>query len=154
MEDWSEFRPNLDIFGVPRIDPGWLYLMKNDDLFKIGKTKNPRKRMREAKTWLPEIEVIAMKPFWNVSDLEKLLHEGLANCWHNGEWFKFPDSDYHDFLTEGFTDFYEKDRDMNSVDFIYWYNGSGMMELQIERDCRQVSLRQFQRELRQEQNKS
>ena len=30
-------------------------------------------------------------------------------------------------------DIYEQDRDMNSVDFIYWYNGSGMVEFQMER---------------------
>jgi hypothetical protein len=36
---------------------------------------------------------------------------------------------------------------MNSVDFIYWYNGSGMMEFQIERYARRVSLKRFQHEL-------
>ena len=124
--------------------------MRHGNLFKIGKTKNPPRRIRDAKTWLPNIEVIAIKPFWNVSALERKLHEGLANYWHEGEWFEFPDADLCEFLIEGFKDFYEKDRDTNSVDFIYWYNGSGMTELQIERGSRQVSLRRFQRELREE----
>ena len=38
-DDWSEFRPNLNIFGFTKADPGWLYLMKAGELFKIGKTK-------------------------------------------------------------------------------------------------------------------
>jgi hypothetical protein len=116
-----------------------------------GKTINPPKRIREAKTWLPHIEVIAMKPFWNVSKLERMLHEGLANYWHEGEWFKLPDLDIQEFLIDGFKEFYEKDRDTNSVDFIYWYNGSGMTELQMKRDYREASLKQFQRQLRGQQ---
>lgn len=150
-EDWSKTKINLDIFGVSRTDPGWLYLMKHQTLFKIGKTKNPSKRIREAKIWLPYIEIIAVKPFWNVSKLERKLHEGIANYWHKGEWFAFPDSDSHEFLVDGFKGFYGKDRDTNSVDFIYWYNSSGMTELQIQRSNRRVSLRRFQRELRREQ---
>jgi hypothetical protein len=146
-DDWSEFRPNLNIFGVVKRDPGWLYLMRAGDLFKIGKTKNPKRRIRDAHTWSPDIEVIAMKPFWNISELERMIHEGLSDCWHKGEWFKFLDDDMRDFMVEGLCGFYEMDRDMNSVDFIYWYNGSGMVEFQMERDSRRVSLKRFQRDL-------
>jgi Meiotically up-regulated gene 113 len=88
-DDCSEFRPNLNIFGVAKQDPGWLYLMRAGDLFKIGKTMNPKRRIRDALTWSPDIEVIAMKPFWNISELERRIHEGLSDCWHKGEWFKF-----------------------------------------------------------------
>ena len=146
-DDYSEFRPNLNIFGVAKLDPGWLYLMRAGDLFKIGKTKNPKRRIRDALTWSPDIEVIAMKPFWNISELERMIHEGLSDCWHKGEWFKFIDDEMRDFMVEGLSGFYEKDRDMNSVDFIYWYNGSGMVEFQMERDSRRVSLKRFQRDL-------
>ena len=146
-DDWSEFRPNLNIFGVTKADPGWLYLMRAGELFKIGKTKNPKRRVRDALTWSPDIEVIAMKPFWNISVLERMIHEGLSDSWHKGEWFKFVDDDMQDFMVDGLCGFYEKDRDMNSVDFIYWYNGSGMVEFRMERDSRRVSLKRFQREL-------
>lgn len=146
-DDWSDFRPNLNIFGVPKVDPGWLYLMRAGELFKIGKTKNPKRRVRDALTWSPDIEVIAMKPFWNIGSLERMIHEGLANCWHKGEWFRFIDDDLRDLVVEGLCDFYEKDRDMNSVDFIYWYKGSGMIEFRMERDTRGISLRRFQREI-------
>ena len=150
MDDWSDFRPNLDIFGVRRKDAGWLYLMKSGHLFKIGKTKSPKRRIRDAQTWIPDIEVIAMKPFWNISTLERVLHEGLADQWHKGEWFKFSDASYHDFVVDSFLDFYSEDRDMNSVDFMYWYQGSGMMEFAIERDARRVSLKKFQKDLARE----
>jgi hypothetical protein len=147
-EDWSKTRLDLNVFGVTRTDLGWLYLMRHGDLFKVGRTKNPSGRIRDAKTWLPNVEVVAIKPFWNVSELERLLHEGLANYWHDGEWFSFSDAEDAEFLIEGFKEFYEKDRDANSVDFIYWYNGSGMAEFNIERANRRTSLRKFQRSFR------
>jgi hypothetical protein len=153
-DDWSKFRPNLDIFGVVRDDPGWLYLVRSGDLFKIGKTKNPKRRLRQAATWAPDIEVIALKPFWNISHIERLLHEGLADQWHKGEWFRFVDEGIEEFILDGFRGFYEKDRDANSVDFIYWYNGSGMMEFAMERDDRRVSLRKFQRQLKTERGRA
>jgi hypothetical protein len=39
-----------------------------------------------------------MKPFWNISELERMIHEGLADCWHRREWFKFLDDDMQDFM--------------------------------------------------------
>ena len=128
--------------------------MRDGDLFKIGKTRNPKQRLRQARTWAPDIEVIAVKPFWNISELERMLHEGLADNWHKGEWFEISDESIQEFLIDGFRGFYQKDRDMNSVDFIYWYNGSGMMEFQMERCERRVSLRKFQRELADERREA
>jgi hypothetical protein len=91
------------------------------------------------------MELIGVKPFWNISALERELHSGIATFWHAGEWHRFPD-DTHDWLFEDFQGFYDEDRDMNSVDFIYWINGSGMAELLMEQYSRQISLRQWQRE--------
>ena len=56
-------------------------------------------------------------------------------------------------MVDGLCGFYEQDRDMNSVDFTYWYNGSGMVEFQMERISRRVSLKRFQRELADELGK-
>src|SRR6478672_11241924 len=72
-----------------------------------------------------------MKPFWNISALERMIHEGLSDCGQK-EWFKFIDAGMQDFIVDGLCGFYEKDRDMNSVDFIY------RVEFQIERDSRRV----------------
>src|ERR1700730_6157812 len=91
---WTNVRP---------IDPGWLYILQNGDLLKIGKTKNPKRRLcREARTWLPDGNVIGVKPFWEIHDFERTLLCGLANHWHSGEWHHFPDSSYSDFLTNDF----------------------------------------------------
>lgn len=86
---WFDYAPN---------DPGWLYILRQGDLFKIGKTANPKRRLREARTWLPSGELVGMKPFWDVHTLERTLLCGIANHWLEGEWHQFPDDTYSDFL--------------------------------------------------------
>lgn len=146
MTDRRRFRPNLNIFGVPRKDPGWIYIIKNGEILKVGKTKNPKRRVfGEAKTWLPELEIIGVKPFWNIRHVERMLHEGFAQFWHAGEWFRFPKNDGYEFVAEDFREFYDDDRDWNSVDFIFWFNSSGFGEVASERYSQKRSLRQWQR---------
>ena len=145
--DQTRFRPNLEIFGVERRDPGWVYVVQSGELFKIGKTSNPQKRLqREAKTWLPDLRIIGIKPFWNISFIERSLHIGLARNWYAGEWYKFDDIDDWEFFSEGFSEFYDDDKDWNSVDFIYWMNSSGMAEFCNELAGQGMTLPAFQRE--------
>jgi T5orf172 domain-containing protein len=126
-------------------DPGWLYILRNADLFKVGKTTDPRRRLREARTWLPNGDVVGVKPFWNIHIRERTLLCGIANHWLEGEWHQFPDDTYSEFF-RGFRMFADRDRNKNSVDFDYWINGSGMGELIMEQNYRCISLRRWQRE--------
>jgi hypothetical protein len=128
------------------VDPGWLYILKSGSLFKIGKTKNPKRRLQEAKTWLPDGEVIGIKPFWYIHDYERTLLCGIANCWYEGEWHQFPDETWSDCLVDGFRKFSDRDRNLNTVEFSYWIGGSGMGQLIAEQNSRRISLRQWQRE--------
>ncbi|WP_454616949.1 GIY-YIG nuclease family protein [Bradyrhizobium cenepequi] len=139
----KKYRYNLDIFGVPRADPGWIYIFKNEELLKVGKTTDSKRRLREARTWLPNIQILGIKPFWNVSQIERTFHEGCAPFWHAGEWFKIDDVNDYRLLIEGFQEFYDEDRDSNSVDFIYWWNSSGFAEFSIERSRQNISLRKW-----------
>src|SRR3954452_25052208 len=101
-EKRNQYRYDLDIFGVPRRDPGWIYIFKNDGLLKVGKTTDPQRRIREARTWLPNMEVLGIKPFWNVGKIEQTLHTGCAPFWHAGEWFKVDDANDYELLSDGF----------------------------------------------------
>ncbi|MBI5263853.1 MAG: hypothetical protein HY852_18750 [Bradyrhizobium sp.] len=130
----------------PAINGGWLYILRNGDLLKLGKTTNPKRRLREACTWLPNGEVIGIKPFWCVHELERTLLCGIANFWFEGEWHEFPDDSWSDFLISGFREFSDHDRSRNTVDFSYWIGGSGMGEVIMEQNHRRISLRRFQRE--------
>jgi hypothetical protein len=128
------------------INPGWLYILRNGELLKIGKTTRPMRRFREAQTWLPDGEVIGMKPFWCIHKFERTLLCGIANHWYQGEWHKFPDSTWSEFLIDGFRMFDDHDRNKNTVDFGYWIGGSGMGEVIMEQNRRRISLRRWQRE--------
>ncbi len=137
MPGWTRF---------PQIDPGWLYILRNGDLLKIGKTTDPKRRLKAASTWLPDGDVVGMKPFWCIHEFERTLLCGVANFWHHGEWHRFPDPSWSDFLTTGFKMFDDHDRNENTVDFNYWIGGSGMGEVVMEQNRRRISLRRWQRE--------
>jgi hypothetical protein len=92
------------------------------------------------------MKLIGIKPFWNVKQIERNLHEGFARCWYQGEWFELLDEGYRDCLIDGFTAFSDTDRDKNSIDFIYWFNGDGMAEFVIERCKQGLTLQKFLRQ--------
>ncbi len=127
-------------------DPGYIYMVQSGNRFKIGKSKNQTCRIAAAKTWLPDLKVVGVKPFWEATWIERCLHEGFARCWYAGEWFEAADEGYREVLVEGFTAFSDHDRDMNSRDFIYWFNGDGMAEFCMERNSQGLSVRAFQRQ--------
>lgn len=145
-EKWIP-EPTISRFGVQQINPGYLYIIREADRYKIGSSKNPKNRIREAKTWLPYMELIGVKPFWDYERKEKLLHAGMAHCWVEGEWFKMWDEGYYNVLVPEFKAFSDHDINANSVNFIYWINGSGMSEMTLEWSSGKGSLRSFQREL-------
>jgi hypothetical protein len=144
-EDEERPRPNLSIFGVSNHDAGFIYLIENNERYKIGRSKSEYSRIREAKTWLPDMKVIACKPFWNIRLIEQLLHVGFSRSWYSGEWFAFEDSIDRGILVEGLCEFSDWDRDWNSIDFIYWYNSSGLAEFAMERSHQQQSKAKFLR---------
>lgn len=137
----------LGIFGVEPIDPGYIYVIRNGGRYKIGRSRSTLKRLREAKTWLPDMEIIGVKPFWGHTVNEQVLHVGFAHCWYDGEWFEMYDEGYENTLVSEFRAFSDSDVNANSINFIYWINGSGMTELLIEHETRYQTIRQFQKEL-------
>ena len=135
-------------WGVVRAEPGSVYICRERNRLKIGKTTRPvSQRLREAKTWAPDLELLGSRPFWNISRIERHLHCGFAEGWYAGEWFEFEDKRIESILLDGFLAFSTTNRDMNSVDFIYWMNGDGMAEYVMEMNSRKLSLQKFQREV-------
>jgi len=133
--------------AIREIDPGWLYVIRNCDLYKIGKTTNPERRLlKEAKTWLPDCEILGVKPFFYIHQFERTLLCGLAQFWYSGEWHQFPDESFSSSLISDFSIFSDHDRHHNTYEFSYWIRGSGMAEIIMEQNRRRVSLRKFQRD--------
>lgn len=143
MPTEHESKLDLGIFGVRPMDPGFVYVLENQGRFKVGRTTDRATRLKDARTWLPDMNVIGIKPFWNHRQIERSLHQGFAHCWYAGEWFEMLDDDYRRVLVEGFEAFSDTDRDRNSADFIYWMNSDGMSEMVIERSRLGVSVGRF-----------
>lgn len=137
----------VPVWNIPRANPGYLYIVQANERLKIGKSKDRLSRLRAAKTWLPDMMLVGVKPFWLVDRFEKDLHEGLAQWWYEGEWFVPAGDPYLEDFISSFRAFSDEDsdRDMNSVNFIYWMHD--MMEIFMERTSRRQTLRAFQRDL-------
>ena len=86
-------------FGYISIDDneknGFIYLIHaHEDVYKIGKTKSPRKRFKILEVKLPfPIEVKHMIPSNDYSRAEKQLHEKFTKKRIRGEWFKLNKKD-------------------------------------------------------------
>ncbi len=145
MQKAIEWRaePWIKNFGVVAENPGFVYIIEHQKRFKIGRSKSRDSRLREAKTWLPDMNVIGVKPFWNACDAERCIHIGMASCWYKGEWYDEVDEGYRQILVDDFIAFSDTDINRNSVDFIYWMNGSGMSEFLAEISKQDLSKRKF-----------
>ena len=67
-----------------------LYIIQSDNFgaIKIGRSKDPQKRLKELQTGNPnKLKLIAT--FKDKGWLEKILHEKLAKYRLNGEWFSY-----------------------------------------------------------------
>lgn len=137
----------VPVWQIPRRNPGYIYIIEAGRRLKIGKSKQRESRIRDARTWLPDMALVGVKPFWNVNYLEKELHEGLAQWWYEGEWFHPGNDPYLENFLFNFRAFSddEAQRDMNSVNFSYWMHD--MAEVAMERAHRGQALRAFQRDI-------
>lgn len=74
---------------------GFIYVLQSATGYcKIGKTKNPKDRLRLFSVKLPfEVEFAALVMRQDIHDTEKWLHEHFAKQRVNGEWFKLSELD-------------------------------------------------------------
>jgi hypothetical protein len=74
--------------------PGFVYLAKCQNYYKIGKSKNPEQRIAEIQTCSPfAIRLIHILPAKNMDRLESNLHKKFDHLRIKGEWFELDDQD-------------------------------------------------------------
>ncbi len=92
-----------------------LYIIQSDltGMIKIGRSKYPKKRLKQLQTGNPnKLKIIAT--FDNEGWKEKILHERLKNFRLEGEWFSYecvgsiPDSIYEKIEWGSFDSWWEK----------------------------------------------
>lgn len=71
---------------------GFVYLIRGEnDLFKIGKSKNPNRRAGHFAAQFPfKIEILTVIQSEDVSATEREYHAAFSAYRHYGEWFKLP----------------------------------------------------------------
>lgn len=145
----NDFKPSdsLSRFGVRPGDPGYVYILRSGPKLKIGCSKDREKRIRQAKTWLPDCEIVAVKPFWGHRDVEKYIHIGLSQFWYKQEWYEFEGDEFEEWFISEFQLFSDTDINSNSIDFIYFMNSTGMSEMTLEMSRENISKSKFLRKL-------
>lgn len=79
-----------------RVDEGYVYLIRatGQNLYKIGKSINPEKRVQSIIGGLPmKAEVIHIAWFEDHSYAEQMFHDTFSKTRQNGEWFVLEDED-------------------------------------------------------------
>lgn len=72
---------------------GFVYIIKNGDLYKIGSARKPHKRIAQLRTAAPFLEELHHIPSLRYRELEHLLHVYYRNRRVKGEWFVLTDED-------------------------------------------------------------
>lgn len=97
--DWigaiREFSPGDFIEELwPFKRDGYVYLLGGEGYYKIGRSRNVSKRIRQLEIQLPwPVTVEHTIPCENHKVSERTLHDMFANNRANGEWFRLDDSD-------------------------------------------------------------
>jgi hypothetical protein len=84
----------LDVFSAPTPDPGYIYVIKSEYGYKIGKSRNLKDRTRLFSVKLPfpvSIEMSGWSPTY--SQKERDLHRRFAHKRLEGEWFNLTGAD-------------------------------------------------------------
>jgi hypothetical protein len=75
-----------------RINPGWVYLIKTHEYYKVGKALDLNKRVSSYRTHSPcEVELIGSRYVEDRDIFEEMLLMSFKDFLHRGEWFDFTD---------------------------------------------------------------
>jgi len=101
ISDWGD---NPNSAGKPwtntpkprKTSPGYIYVLRGGELYKIGRSANPKARIKSLSTVSPvALEVICLSETNDMVGVEIQLHERFADKRQQGEWFALTDDDVH-----------------------------------------------------------
>ena len=76
---------------------GYIYLIESGGFVKIGRTNNPKNRIKNYVTENPNPQkILLVFPVSNPEVVEREVHKGFTEDRHRGEWFVPPNGDVED----------------------------------------------------------
>ena len=75
---------------------GFVYLLKANGIYKIGKTKNVRHRLQQIKSHNPDVKLIRFKYFFNANKIEGCLLNKFKDKNISGEWFDLSKDEFEE----------------------------------------------------------
>lgn len=91
-EDIKQRTENARMVNKKKFPDGYIYVIRfgKTDLFKIGVSQNPKRRLKDLNAISPEpIGVLGIYKFKNVYEMEECVHDNFEEFRHRKEWFKF-----------------------------------------------------------------
>lgn len=98
--NWDSLEPKQEKKALPSLpnppkpQAGWVYVVQADKYFKIGISKEPKKRIKTLGTEMPTpLTTIRLFETEDMKKLEEALHNVFAFKRIKGEWFALDESD-------------------------------------------------------------
>ena len=108
-EHWDAFEEHIK---TTKETVGYVYILKSEHGYKIGKSKHLKSRMSHFGTKLPfKVRLWGLVKSKDYSDIEKEMHAGFEDKLINGEWFGLDANDLE--IIKGYYGFEQKNEELN-----------------------------------------
>jgi hypothetical protein len=98
-----EVNEDSNLMGGTQVSDGYVYLLKSGDHYKIGKSDDIERKVKEIRTQMPESVVLVHTIKTDgISGVEQYWHRRFQEQRVNGEWFKLSRSDISAFKKRNF----------------------------------------------------
>lgn len=84
--------PGLREERLKRKRSGYVYFMKSGSLWKIGRSRDPQRRLKSLTISVPDLQIEHQIRCFDSLFVESEIHRFWHRCRVKGEWFKIPDS--------------------------------------------------------------
>ena len=94
-----EVQSLIEFEDIEQLKEDYLYIIKSNDKFKIGYTKDIKSRMNDYKIHFGLVEIVYIYKSFNCFKLESIIHNLVKDKNIRGEWFDLDDKDILDIIS-------------------------------------------------------